>query len=291
MIHFRLAFRNTSAIEGNKLIENQKNILSFGEATLEATPQFCLQLFIILTNMSISWSQAFSISTSIFSLSYPLIEKYHGSNFSSFKDFIFNLHSLILFLNTIGKIMCFSIITVFFHVWSAFIFIFNGVCMFYILKCSELLWKKIYLPSILEAFFLSLITQPNLENNKEGKMYRQLVFYWTFMLYSVFIAIIAVICNINPTLVTIPMFGFKDNVIWSELELVKNITVMNGVCATAVGCLLVSWILDLLCQMKTSNGGVYHAGWRCFKSNYREAESSVGSDMQLEYFIDEDLDS
>ena len=113
----------------NKLLEHQMEMMSMGEAILEATPQYCLQLFIILHTLDPTWTQWFSLITSLISLSIPTIQKYHSQqNTESFhlkeesaKALIkkvsktFLLPSLVIFLNTLGKILCVTIIAVFFQ--------------------------------------------------------------------------------------------------------------------------------------------------------------------------------
>ena len=82
-------------------------------------------------------------------------------------------------------------------------------------------------PPIREAFTLGFITQTNLEDDKQNKIYRLFMFYWILAIYSGVIIIIAIICNINPDSVTIPFL--VEDIISSELELVKNITILNTV--------------------------------------------------------------
>ena len=110
----------------NKLMDHQKKMISTGEAVLEASPQYCLQMFILLHTLDPTPSQWFSIITSLITLNIPNIEKYFGTQIpftfkwsegfsnlakTGIKDII--LPILVLFLNTLGKIMSISIIAVF----------------------------------------------------------------------------------------------------------------------------------------------------------------------------------
>ena len=72
------------------------------------------------------------------------------------------------------------------------------------------------------------------------------------------IVITILISNVNPDNVVIPGY-ISGDVVWKDLALVQNITILNTVGCVASGCLLVSWILDILCQIASDNGGVYHA--------------------------------
>ena len=63
------------------------------------------------------------------------------------------------------------------------------------------------------------------------------------------------------------------------MDLVQDITTLNKVCGVATGCLLLSWILDILCQNVSDNGGVYHNAWRevcrcCSSDNSEDVEDA-----------------
>ena len=60
----------------NEFIKQQEKLSSGGEAILEATPQFCLQLYIILTSWNASWTQIFSIVTSSLTFSLANLDKF-----------------------------------------------------------------------------------------------------------------------------------------------------------------------------------------------------------------------
>ena len=96
-IKFLKTFKND-----NKMIECQRKIASMGEAILEASPQYCLQMYIVLRTLDPTPSQWVSIFTSVFSLNFAIIEKYHGPEFSIPRD-LFKLPTLVIFLNTCGK--------------------------------------------------------------------------------------------------------------------------------------------------------------------------------------------
>ena len=60
----------------NEFIKQQEKLSSGGEAILEATPQFCLQLYVIMSTWSVSWSQIFSVITSSLTLSLANLDKF-----------------------------------------------------------------------------------------------------------------------------------------------------------------------------------------------------------------------
>ena len=69
-----------------------------------------------------------------------------------------------------------------------------------------------------------------------------------------------IIVHVNPDNVVIDD-GLGHDVV-RDLALVQNIITLNIVCGVAMGCLLVSWILDILCQNESDNGGDYHSAWK-----------------------------
>ena len=100
--------------------------------------------------------------------------------------------------------------------------------------------------------------QTNLSDTRTAKIVRKVVFYSSLIFYCSIVITILIICNVNPDNVVIPGY-ISGDVVWKDLALVQNITILNTVGCVASGCLLVSWILDILCQIASDNGGVYHA--------------------------------
>ena len=255
----------------SKMIENQKKIASMGEAILEASPQYCLQMYIVLHTLDPTWSQWFSIITSVVTLNIPNIEKYYEphelkdiikKNFKS-KTMIRNilLPTLVIVLNTFGKIMSISVSAVFFRgiilliIQSSFFVAFFLPSLFIASWCQKMdrnKWRQ-----VLEAGVLGFITQTNLGNNQPAKIVRIVVFYFSLIVYCSIVLTINIICNLNPDTIVIRGEQYGD-LIWKDLSLVQNITILNIVCGLAIGCLILSWILDILCQFLADEGGVYH---------------------------------
>lgn len=97
--------------------------------------------------------------------------------------------------------------------------------------------------------------------SRSAKVFRIMVFYTSLILYCSIMLTIMVICNVNPVN-DVVVDGATVNIIWKELFLVQNISMLNAVCGTSMGCLLVSWMLDILCQNVSKKNGVYHGAWR-----------------------------
>ena len=256
----------------SKMVENQKKIASFGEAILEASPQYCLQMYVILHQLDPSWSQWFSIITSAVTLNIPNIEKYYEphdlkevikTKFKSktiIKNFL--LPVLVMILNTFGKILSISILTVFFQ-GIILLIIFSGFFVAFVLP-SLFFWRwcqrmdKNKWQQVLEAGVLGFITQTNLSNSRPARIVRMIVFYFSLIVYCSIVMTINIICNLDPDNVVIDgsMYGF--NGMWKDLILVQNITIFNTICGLAIGCFLLSWILDIICQIVSDEGGVFH---------------------------------
>ena len=254
----------------NKMILYQKEMTSMAEAILEATPQYCLQLNIIIVTMAPTMPQWFTLITSFISLNIPTIQKYYDQHISKYwmeeeskqetviaktKRFTKNclLPLLIIFFNTCGKIFCISIITVLYDNLSYAPFLYFG-------SLSILLTIQIHLYGLrqerdcnqqrLEAILLGVLSQSNMTNTRCAKMNRMFVFYFSLIFNLIIVLTTMGICNTNPEI-------YHSNNLF-----VQNIVMLNIVCSLAVGCLLLSWILDILCQNVSDYGGVFHSLWR-----------------------------
>merc|ERR1719471_2127875 len=64
----------------HEFIKKQAKQASLGESILESTPQYCLQLYIVLKTWEASWSQILSITTSALSLSLANLDKFLINN-------------------------------------------------------------------------------------------------------------------------------------------------------------------------------------------------------------------
>ena len=278
----------------NKMIESQKKIASIGEAILEASPQYCFQMYVVLHTLDPTWTQWLSIFTSLLGLNIPNIEKYHEPHglvdlikkcFKSKTASInFLLPTLVMFLNTVGKVLSISIIIVFFKLfWGLFIII--GYCVALILLLSIISFlnslhkEKDKGQQLFEAMFLGFLTQTNLSDTRTAKIVRMVVFYTSLILYCGIVMTIMYIFNVNPNYivvlsgiiesdingnVVIPGIpGIHGDIIWKNLALVQNITILNTVCGVTLSCFGFSWILDIVCQCVTDRGGVYHAACCC----------------------------
>ena len=241
----------------SKMIQSQNKIVSMGEAILEASPQYCLQMYVVLCTLDPTTSQWFSIITSAITLNIPNIVKYHenkmkeyikwNEEFSKwqnikniFKTTVvyrnFLLPTLVIVLNSFGKILSISVIAVFLKFFTSFLFLGYLVILLpmiliilYVLKKKENdVWKQLG-----EATFLGFLTQTNLNDTGPAKICRIIVYYYTLIFYTSIVMVIVIICNIIPEDVVLNVYRL-ENVDWKNLALVKDITTLHIVCGVDI---------------------------------------------------------
>ena len=259
----------------SKFIQNQKKVCKFGEATLEATPQLCLQLYIIMKSLTFSWIPIFSIATSALSLPISNVEKYLGTrdldlklNSEFFKSYI------VLFFNSLFRILVNSICFVFLEILTAVILfvymIFWIVCDYFTashvtggipkLQFAKLRWKALKgrskYTNPLETYIFSFLTitgigrtQNSFKTRLHPSIIRLVSTYYNFIFSTILLIGIVTICNTNLNSVVIPMGGSKSpfrDIIWSELKIVQHILYLNVTIGVTIFIGLISLLLDLL---------------------------------------------
>ena len=281
----------------SKFIQNQKKVCKFGEATLEATPQLCLQLYIIMKSLTFSWIPIFSIATSALSLPISNVEKYLETrdlelklNLDSFQIYI------VLFFNSFFRILVNSICFVFLEILTAVVLfvymIFWIVCDYFTvshvtggipkLQFSKLRWKALkgrskYTNS-LETYIFSFLTitdigrtQLSFRTRLHPSIIRLVSTYYNFIFSTILLIVIVTTCNTNLNAVEIPMGGSKGSfhdIIWSELKIVQHIFYLNVIIGVTLFIGLSSLLLDLLLARCNSfvdnewnwNAAVLHEG-------------------------------
>ena len=118
-------------------------------------------------------------------------------------------------------------------------------------------------PQMLEGCILGFLSQSNLRKSRAAKVVRLYVFYYWLVVYLPLLSAIMIICNSTELLQNIVIPGLiVEDIVWKDLAMVKDIRVLNTVCSLSIGCLVMSWILDIVCQIIKEDGGVYHVAWR-----------------------------
>ena len=242
----------------NKMIQCQKEMTSMAEALLEATPQYCLQLGIVIHQAVYpTWPQWFSLITSLIALNIPIIQKYfqhitcepfqwkNAKKTIIIKRVTRNclLHILVLLFNNCGKIIC---MTILFESNLHILTYYLGPLLVLLtiqIDLFNLRQEKDFYQQRLEGILLGFVNQSNLTNSRSAKMNRMFVFYFSFIFNVIYVSTNVGIANAKDT---------TDNVI------------LNICSSLGLGFLLISWILDIICQNISDYGGVYHSSWREF---------------------------
>ena len=89
--------------------------------------------------------------------------------------------------------------------------------------------------------------------------------YAFFVFYTVFLIVIALICNISPASITLP--GLSGVINWADLEIVHNITYLNVIIGTTIGIGALSFIVDYF--LYKNRGRVIHENFEKFQNPVR----------------------
>ena len=222
---------------GHEYIKKQAKTAAVGESMLEAAPQYCLQLYVVLSMKTVSASQLLVMITSALSLSIATLDKFLsnvdkqlGPNAASGRCFI------VLLLHAIFKVMSFSICCVVFDLWTLFVIMMGSLI---IILCNGILslrqninsrpeeWKQFG-----ECLILGWLTVTNMEDTKTAKTFRMVSAYVWFVVYSTTLLSKLIFANtqINATLIPIA----------------DDTSFLNCLLAFTVGVGLMSLVIDLL---------------------------------------------
>ena len=207
-------------------IQAQARMGSRGEAVLEATPQFGLQLYVVLTTLKLKPLTIFSIATSALSLSLPNIEKYvtARSQEYGFRTILTNIPVFLTF--SLFKVLSVTIVWRFFNAISfglIFIEIMLVAIFMGIFKICFNLEKKWFIRG-LESVFLGWLTMTNQENSKGAAFAR----FVSSMVALIFKSLTLVFifwkgkthCDFLKELIPHEVDGLHLD--WSKLELMKD---------------------------------------------------------------------
>ena len=85
------------------------------------------------------------------------------------------------------------------------------------------------------------------------------------MIYSLFLTVIVLICNIRPALVTIP--GVSGDIIWADLKIVQNITYLNSIVGSTIVVGPLAFVVDYF--LYKNQGRVIHEDLEKFENPVR----------------------
>lgn len=230
----------------NQFIQCQSIYGSRGEAILEAAPQLCLQLYIVLLSMSATQNQWFSIITSAATISLPIIENYvlaRGGDFGV-KAIIKNI--LVFLPACLFKVLSVSLLAVFFRAWVILVIFATIFLVFVTLwnlhRCYDFPSEDDGNQQGWECVFLSWLTLAGLGKSKVDAVYRLVSTLLVTITYSIILGIILAICNDDPASGYIHGYGLS----WSDLELVKDTQYMNKILGSTISLGWISLIVDFV---------------------------------------------
>ena len=238
-------FKKTS-----KLIQTQSKVVSRGEALLEAAPQFILQLYIVLLSASSlpSWGQWVSIISSILSLPKPILEQYDNARHKETekKSIINTLFKITIFLPAaLFKLLVISITGVFLKEYTVVMYVFGSLILLFVgWLCIAKSSKE-----ATACASLSWLTITNLGTNNHAAIARTIsTIYWT-IINTLILIVILIICNTNPRLVSISLIFSGNDVVWSWLLLVQNLSMLNILLITTICLGWIPLVLDVIFAM------------------------------------------
>ena len=262
----------------NDFIKEQAKLSCLGESILEAAPQFCLQLFVVLSTWNASWSQLFSITTSIFTLSLGNLDKFLmqnknielGLNIDTAKYFP------IMFLNSTFRIMTIALITIILQTTSLYVIalawsmeILTSIIFFKCAVSYEKMRKEKDWQSQAVESMLSFFTMTNLDNTKSARFFGKLSAYYYFVVYSLTLGLMALVQLYAETLEE--DYPELVNLIFGKIPH------QNIFLTATIGIGLMSLVLDFI-YARIEWAAVYH--------NLSRSKSLSGSDQgQMENFV------
>ena len=211
----------------SEFIQCQKKVVKHGESLLEASPQLCLQLFVVMRTMNPTENQIQSIVTSSLSVPIANCEKYLetidmelGPNWATPKSFLVLGPQSLFRIVSLSTIMGFRLGLIILGYIIVFV-ITDKILARYCLKGRAGGGKQ-----RVEAMFLSFLTITNIGKTEVEARYRLLSTYVNFVFYTVILIAIDVICNSSPDILT---SNLPDGLLpsWSKLPIVNDIFYLN----------------------------------------------------------------
>ena len=246
----------------DEMIRNQAKVATQGETVLEATPQLILQLYIVMTKFNATGAQWLSITTSALSFCIGNLELYlDAREKSGLKNIA--IYFPLFFMTSIFKVMSLAIFATFFQLWSILgIFVIEGWIIYPILRRYKYDGDrrvKNYNFNLQWLTFSPLL--------KFGYSTRAITLntYAFFIFYTMFLIVIALICNISPVSVTIP--GLSGGISWADLEIVRHITYINIIVGATIGIGALAFVVDYF--LYENSGRVIHEDFEKFKKPVR----------------------
>ena len=252
---------------GNKFIDAQSFICFSAEAFFEATPQLIFQLYIILKEMKITYSQGTAIISSLFCLDLTNIQTFLTNRKLAIGPINFFKYLLIFFFHSAFKTGTLACFFLFFGYLTPLVILslyisvhFPLYCIYKFCSCClrvEKEKRKIG-QFFLDNTFQAWLTIPNLEKTSTQICLRKLSTILNVMISVIGLGAVLIISYTDPEVVpTISIHEFELNSKWSDLSIVKNKACLLVLLPLACG--LFSLLLDLFFYRRCCNGKEYQS--------------------------------
>ena len=260
-----LCYKLRAVFPHSSFVRLQRQIIYQSEALLEATPQLCLQLYILFdrSDRRPNLVQLISIVSSGLALCLPAVEKYLIEKTGKQAQISEQILYFPLFcITTIFRVTSISLLLIFFSscVWTLLFLLLNSLLLTFLLRkletrslggsCSDVSPAR-------EGVTNAMMRVTNLEASPVSCWWRRVTFVYYLGLYTFLLTTILLICNLYPsTSVWAP--ETLDYVRWDQLNIFNYV---NYVIPATLACGLLSLLMDLLYSF--SDRGIFVFQNRC----------------------------
>ena len=236
----------------NSFVRLQKQVLAVSEAFLEATPQLCLQLYIVFTRSDRlpSHFQWLAITSAALTVCLPTIDKFltEKNDGISPKLGTVCLYFPLFFSATIFKIVSFSLVLVFLSLlWTFVLLSLNVGVLVVIFKClapPSVTGERSSLHQWLEAALQSMLRLTNLEASPGAAWCRRFSFLYWLCFYSLLLLTILVTCNLHHTAWIWSLE--QGELYWRDLPIVEDIKYINIIIISTLAMGMTSVLIDFI---------------------------------------------
>ena len=245
----------------NKLIKSQSRICGRGEAILEATPQFLLQLYIVISvnDLASTPRQTLVMITSAITLCIPNLEKYMVTRGLEFGFNILKGPLWIFVLASIFKTLALALsLVIFYFIGTIWMLAVNWFCLllsiaiiFSAVSNVILLARKNpckRMKQIGECFLLSWFTLTNMESGQTAAILRLVSTIHHTVFFSILLFMSREIVMLyeyyketNPLHKLDPLYNYLEN-----LRLLKNSEELNLLVTLTIGLGWLTLVLDII---------------------------------------------
>ena len=224
-----LCYKLRAVFPHNSFVRLQRQIIFQSEALLEATPQLCLQLYILFdrSDRRPNLVQLISIISSSLALCLPATERYLTEKTGKEAQMLEQILYFPLFCTvTIFRVTSISLLIIFFScVWTLLFLLLNSLLLSFLfrkLEMRSLGGSCSGVASAREGVTNAMVRVTNLEASQVSCWWRRSTFLYYLGLYTFLLTTILLLCNLYPgNWVWAP--EKLDYVQWEQLQIFKYV--------------------------------------------------------------------